>query len=158
MGAGGGFYKDIYFPRSHFRISKTFYPNGYIKSKGLFGRDFKKGTWFYFNQSGRLIREVDYDAPFTFTFTFEDVIAFCKKNGHDIRLIKGFTPRRGLSFDEGHLTTRITRETFGRNARWEIEYFSRLRPGVAEFTKTNIILDGRTGKVLSKETVPWFFN
>ena len=90
---GGKSYSEIAVD-SYFQISKGYYPNGNIKIKGLFfnGNGFQKGTWYEFDESGKLIKETDYDK--VYKFTFENVIAFCEKEKIPVK--KGQIPQSGF--------------------------------------------------------------
>ena len=56
--------------KSLYSITKVYYPNGNIKKKGVgYVYFFKKGTWYYYDENGKLIEEINHDAPFKFTLT-----------------------------------------------------------------------------------------
>ena len=63
-------------------VNIHFYKNNNIKMKGLFfnslgSRGFQKGTWYEFDEQGKLIKEIDYDK--FYKFTFEDILKFCER-------------------------------------------------------------------------------
>ncbi|WP_449399663.1 hypothetical protein [Chryseobacterium wanjuense] len=128
---------------SYFMISKSFYPNGNIKSKGLSSNTgyFQKGVWYEFDEQGRLIKEVDYDKPFK--FTFEDVLKFCNKR--NIKIEKGSISQNGWH-------NIISRKIENGHPIWRIEYLK--QPNLTEI----ITLDGITGKVLKQETEEYINN
>ncbi|MGV0925392.1 hypothetical protein [Empedobacter tilapiae] len=121
---------------SFFLISKSFYSNNNIKSKGLGfnGDGFPIGIWYYFDEEGKLIKETNYDEPYK--FTFEDILKFCEKE--NIRVDKG-----PILQSTGFHTT-IYRDVENGQPWWEIK---RLKtPDTLEIIK----LDGITGEVLSR--------
>jgi antitoxin component YwqK of YwqJK toxin-antitoxin module len=99
---------------SYFQISKGYYPNGNIKTKGLFfnGSGFQKGIWYEFDEKGKLISEIDYDKPYK--FTFEDLLIFCKKE--NIVLKKGFINQSSFN------TNIFKKKTSSNEIIWVIEW------------------------------------
>ena len=67
------------YKNSYFKIIKVYNNNGDIKLKGIGfnGNAFQKGIWYEFDEQGNLIKEIDYDKPYK--FTFEDLLKFCEK-------------------------------------------------------------------------------
>jgi len=124
---------------SYFMLEKVYYPSGRIQAKGWEYIDFfKKGVWYEFDEDGNLTATVDYDKPFT--YTFKNVLKFCKR--HNIKVERGNTGE-----EMGGPTTRIGREVDGDKSVWYIQY-SKSR----DLLET-IDLDGKTGKVISRESV-----
>ncbi|REC46837.1 toxin-antitoxin system YwqK family antitoxin [Chryseobacterium pennipullorum] len=121
---------------SLFTITKVYYPNGNIKSKGLTNNTggIQLNIWYEFDENGKLIKEIDYDKPYK--FTFEDILKFCEKEG--IPLTKG-----PVLQSTGFHTT-ITRRIEKEKPVWAIEW--RKKSNVLE----TITLDGMTGKVISR--------
>ncbi|WP_139259944.1 hypothetical protein, partial [Chryseobacterium vrystaatense] len=121
---------------SYFTIVKLYHQNFNIKKKGLGFNvapfTFKKGVWYEFDEQGNLIKETDYDQPFT--FTFEDILKFCEKHGIKID-IGPILPNTGWHND-------IFRDIQNGKPIWRIEHLK----------KTNLVevikIDGVTGKVL----------
>lgn len=134
--ANSGKYYSETFKDSYYMISKSYYPNGNIKSKGIGfnGDGFQISTWYEFDEKGKLIKEIDYDKPYK--FTFEDILKFCEKEG--ISLTKG-----PVLQSTGFHTT-ITRRIEKEKPIWEIEWKKKFN--VVE----SIILDGTSGKVISR--------
>ena len=154
-GMGGGFYHHIYYPNSYFRVFRHYYPNGNIKEKGLtYVQGFDKGVWYKFDETGKLIKETDYDKPFE--FTFEDILKFCEK--HNIYVEKGYEssdPTRDVQGMERYMITYIYRNCFEEACQWEIEYIEKVPKTEFDYIQVNIILDGKTGKIISKEQKPY---
>ena len=127
-------------PDSYFELVKIYYPNGFIKMKGWEYVDvFMAGIWYEFNERGTLVAEVDYDAPFT--FTFDDVLEFCRKNKIEVQ--KGYVSQ-GTGFH-----TSINRWVEDGEPVWYIDYLK-------EWNLIEILyLDGKTGKIICKETSDW---
>lgn len=127
-------------PNSFFFINKTYYLNGNIKRKGLgFNYDqFAKGTWYLYDEYGKLSETIDYDEPFK--FPFEKVLEFCKKEG--IHFKTGYVEWDG----EYHPSIRREYKPALDICYWEIEW---LNPKLG---KLEIIrLDGITGKEISRK-------
>lgn len=60
-------YKEMIYPPppAFYTIEKHYYSNGYIKQKGkIFGKNVKIGIWYYFDNTGKLVKEVNEDAKF----------------------------------------------------------------------------------------------
>lgn len=129
------FYTEIP-PNSYFSIGKTYYSNGNIESKGieLNYRGLKQGVWYYFNEDGSLKESIDYDKPYKSTFA--DILAFCRKEGIDVKI--------------GHIVFNPNNPHFSRKYMpeegkyiWKIFY--RIPLSIKAET---IIIDDVTGKVL----------
>jgi hypothetical protein len=122
---------------SYFKLVKYFYPNGNIKEKGLVinSSNFKKGYWYYFSESGILIKEEDNDLGFT--FTFENLLVYL--NNEKIPLTKGFI--------EGGLHTTIEKVTDSNGPKWIIEWYDWSSiPVMLE----EIIIDGKNGALIKR--------
>lgn len=143
--AGLGAYETIF--NSFYKISKSYYKNGYIKAKGIGfnGVGFAMGTWYEFDDSGKLAREINYDK--FYDFKFEDIVRFCEKENIPLR--------KGPIFGNPGFITTIRR---GNSAIldgaswWKIEWLK--KPNVIEI----ITLDGKTGKVLSRQDTDYINN
>jgi hypothetical protein len=130
-------------PDSYFSYVKIYYPDGNISKKGLtYVNGFDKGMWYFFNESGQLTEEIDFDIPFA--YTFENILVFCNKEG--IPVEKGY-------ITDG-LHTSIQRGISGKlkKAEWEISWFK--RPDKREIIK----IDGVTGKIISRELIDFTNN
>lgn len=124
---------------SYFSIYKEFYNNKSIKQKGLqfnlnTGSSFLKGSWYEFDESGKLIKETDYDKPFK--FTFEDILKLCEK--------ENITVDKGPILQSTGWHTTISRGLENNHPYWSIEWLK--KPDILE----KITLDGITGKVVSR--------
>jgi YD repeat-containing protein len=153
-----GFYCSIYYPDSYFCELKIYYANGNIKEKGLaYVQGFQKGIWYEFDESGKLIRETDYDKPFK--FTFEDIVKFCEKN--NIKLAKGYnktTFDNNKEWYESLLLADIRRSIFEGMCKWEIIYAKEEPKSQYGHVRETITLDGETGKAISIEQQDYELN
>ncbi|SHM25245.1 MORN repeat variant [Chryseobacterium contaminans] len=121
---------------SYYTLTKVYFPNGNIKTKGISNNteSLQIGIWYEFDENGKLIKEIDYDKPYK--FTFEDILKFCEKEG--IPLTKG-----PVLQSTGFHTT-ITRRIEKEKPIWEIEWKKKFN--IVE----SIILDGTSGKIISR--------
>jgi hypothetical protein len=135
----------IYYPNSSFFEIRSYYANGYIHKKGLsyVWGSVSKGIWYTFDPSGKLIDETDEDAPYA--FTFEEVAKFCKKN--EIPLAKGY--KRPYGEDVAY----IRRSSFEGDRRWTIACVKKEVETIDSLV--SFVLDGKTGKVISKDISPY---
>ncbi|MEN9919419.1 MAG: hypothetical protein RL662_1855 [Bacteroidota bacterium] len=136
-----GYNRLEYFNNSLFKIVKLYYPNGGIKEKGWMFNDSetKKGTWYEFDNHGKLTKTTDYDK--LTEYKFEDAIRFCELE--NIPLLKGYIqPSTGLH-------TNISRYYDEKTAsyQWYIEWLKNF------YLMEKIILDGKTGRVLHREEI-----
>ncbi|GEN69549.1 hypothetical protein CRH01_41170 [Chryseobacterium rhizosphaerae] len=134
--SGSAYYESP--PKSYFMIFKDFYPSDNIRKKGLkfnVWGGFQKGTWYEFDEKGNLIKEIDYDKPYQ--FTFEDILRFCEKEGIPVT--------KGPVLQSTGFHTIITRRMENEKPIWEIEWLK--KPSLVE----NIILDGISGKEISRK-------
>ena len=133
-------YNEIH-PSSYFFIRKVYYLNNNIWAKGAAFNyeDFRKGIWYFYDESGNLTETIDYDKPFK--FTFEKVMEFCKKEGIH------FKPGDVEWGVEVYLPA-IKREYIAEfnECWWEIRWLNR-KLGKVE----TIRLDGVTGKEISRK-------
>lgn len=123
---------------SLYKIVKVYHLNHMIYNKGITlnlpWTTFLLGIWCEFVKDGKLVKKIDYDEPYK--FTFDEVLAFCK--AENIKISKGPLLQR-----TGYHTT-IRRRIEKEKPIWEIQW--KKKPDVLE----TIILDGVSGKVLSK--------
>jgi len=133
-----------YYPfNSYFCLYKEFYAsNGYIKQKGIaYVRGFAKGCWYEFDEKGILVKTTDYDAPFT--FSFEDILAYCK--AYHIEVTKGY---QRIGFHN-----RIHRfVNADGSCYWTIEHLKR------DDLIEAIYLDGKTGKEINRIEIEYINN
>lgn len=74
-----GFSGYDYSESSDIGVFREFFPNGNLKTKGLFCYyGFKIGEWYNYNEDGILISVDDYDKGFD--FDYNEIINFCIKN------------------------------------------------------------------------------
>lgn len=101
-------------------IHKEFYPNGNIRTKGIFcSLGFRIGKWHYFSEDGELIEPVDYDAGYE--FTYELVFDFCEKRGISLDCLSGcFNTGRIKNKKETSITKRKNQDDI---LIWQIEYY-----------------------------------
>lgn len=131
----------------YFSIYKEYFNNN-LKLKGLrFNNNndrspLKKGIWYEFDESGKLIKETNYDEPYK--FNFEDILIFCDKE--KIKIDKG-----PILQSTGY-HTHIRRGIENGKSWWEIEWMKK------SDTIETIKLDGITGKVLSRTTAGYTNN
>jgi hypothetical protein len=122
---------------SYFSLIKFCHPNGVVSAKGYQFHDggFDKGIWYYYDEPGYLMEEVNYDNMRQ--FSFEQVLRFCK--GNDIQVNKGHSQE--LFFE--------TIIYYGEETNtWGIYYHDK---SIAKFKR--IGLDGNTGDIVSTEEV-----
>ena len=142
-------------PDSYFSIYKIYDSRGYIKGKGLIITKAASilsriGTWYFYDESGKLKNEINYDKHYQ--ITFNDVLEFCKKER--ISVTKGTDYPKGKTLNANNepieiiYATTIDRgdeEYRGVKYWWRITFYN----GIGT-KRTDIFLDGQTGKVLSK--------
>jgi len=126
-----GFAEYVMTIGSLFYEYNSYYTSGALYQTCLMYKDdrFIKGVLKTYNESGKLIKEEDYDAPFT--FTFEDILEYLKDNEMDIH-----SDRVTVSRYTGN----------NQDSYWIVDY----RVSNYIISKT---LDGRTGEVLSTEKI-----
>ena len=114
------YYEVIRLKGDYFQEINWYYKNGNLKSHGFnFHPNFKKGIWKEYDEQGHLIKEIDYDKGFN--YTWEDLLKFLKER--EIKIIDRNTTIRK---DEG---------------RWHVWYVD----GLYVY---NIFIDGKTGEIL----------
>ncbi|WP_336703848.1 hypothetical protein [Chryseobacterium indologenes] len=134
-----GYREMIYNDNLFYKVTKFFYENGNIEKKGcLFNEGSVAGIWYYFDKSGKIIKEENTDEGYG--FKPEDIIVYCEKN--KINLSKGY-------HDSGY-QTRVLKQDFEGKKVWRISH----QTGGDSIEE--IILDGKTGKELQKKTVPFY--
>lgn len=138
----GKYYRKTY-KNSYFTISKSYYVNGIIKRKGVMNntQTFQVGIWYEFDEEGKLIKKIDYDQPFK--FTFEDIIKFCQKE--NIEVENGPILQNGWHNE-------ISRNIENGQPIWKIEHLK--KTDLVEIIK----LDGITGEILGAETYDYINN
>lgn len=139
--ANVGFGKVNYNEANYFSIVKNFYPSKNIENKGIsFSNGSPVGMWYYFDESGKLIKEENTDEGYD--FTPEHIINYCEK--HKINLPKGYQ-------DSGYQTKVLKREIDGKKV-WLISY------QISGDQIKEIYLDGKTGEEMSTKIVPFINN
>jgi|UPI0006477DA1 hypothetical protein len=132
-------YRELeYIQSSYFKIVVFFYENGGVEKKGLlFNEGSPIGIWYYFDESGKLVKEENTDEGYS--FTPENVVRYCEEN--KIELPKGY---KGSGFH-----TQVKKEDLNGKKVWVIKYL--ILGGDIQI----VILDGQTGKELEKKIVPF---
>ncbi|QDP86676.1 hypothetical protein FNJ88_09490 [Chryseobacterium sp. SNU WT5] len=139
--ANVGFGEVKYNEETYFSFVKNFYPSKSIENKGIaFNNGSPVGIWYYFDELGNLIKEENTDEGYD--FSPEDVVEYCEK--HKIQLPKGYQ-------DSGFQTKVDKREENGKKV-WKISH------QISGDEIEKLILDGKTGKELSKKIVPFINN
>lgn len=149
-----GFEEIIYVSAPEFyKIRKTFYIDGFIKSKGLdmgaisreggFGYGIKIGLWYYFDDKGKLTKTVNEDEKFG-KFGYNELLHFLDKE-HVINIRTGENREElKVFFDEI--------EKF-----WIVEVYNKVKAHIENGERDidtkdgfGYKIDGHTGKVLYK--------
>ena len=139
--ANVGFGKVNYNEANYFSIVKNFYPSKNIENKGVsFNNGSPVGIWYYFDESGKLIKEENTDEGYD--FTPENIINYCEK--HKINLPKGYQ-------DSGYQTKVLKQEIHGKKV-WFISY------QISGDQIKEIYLDGKTGEEMRRKIVPFINN
>lgn len=125
---------------SYFALRKVYYSDGNIKVKGLAinSGGVKKGIYYFFNESGTLIKEEDYDRPYT--FTFEDLLAYMERE--KIPVTKGYIA--------SGIHTKIFQENDTNGYRWKIRWLQ--NTSEIPLMMEEILIDGKTGKLISRRS------
>ncbi|MFV0345694.1 MAG: hypothetical protein ACK5IQ_05535 [Bacteroidales bacterium] len=133
-----GYLKDISTWGSLYRRYYEYYPSGVLRKAGVTYREsVKLGTWYEYNEEGRVIDIIDYDRPFK--FTLNDVLDFMKRNN-----IK--------DEDLEHLARAVVKKNGKDQAYWEFEI------KLERYMKRIYTLDGVTGDVVEvyeRDDSPW---
>ena len=151
MTESGTYYNEFPPAPNFYRIVKTFYPNGRLKSKGkLTGQLLLIGVWQYFDEQGHLIKEVDEDKKFG-KLKLIDILRFIEKEGY-INLSTG--EGRDYAVIEENNKGMIYYGSFSLTLNNENSYWSILIEPTRknDFHKTIYHLDKDSGKVLYKNT------
>jgi len=131
-----GFAEQIFDKKSYFNISKLFYNNKLIKKKGIsINNGSQYGIWYEFNEQGVLIKEIDTDEGYI--FTWQKVLEYCEEE--KIEITKGYI--------KGGYQTSIFKEELDGKKVWVI---SHLISPVLICKKT---LDGTTGELINSEEI-----
>ena len=149
-------------PDSYFSIYKIYDSRGYIKEKGLIITKAtsllsRMGTWYFYDESGKLINEINYEKPYT--FTFNEVLAFCKKEGFPVTKGKDYPTKTIVIENETYTLNNYTDIDRGEKQK-DFKYTNMYKDlkywwvvtHIFNNYMTEIVLDGRTGKVLSRHS------
>lgn len=145
-----GYLEELYSNNAVFMLNKFFFDNGNIEKKGyMFNKGSQIGIWYYFDESGKLIKEENKDEGYD--FKPEDVVKYCEN--HKIKLTKGY-------HESGFQSSIVKEERQGRKV-WVIKYQDPTKQTYDNYSKDGyeievalhetIILDGKTGKLLFKK-------
>ncbi|MCC3217027.1 hypothetical protein LIV57_17305 [Chryseobacterium sp. X308] len=133
-----GFINRLFYQENQFVLIKKFYKNYNLKEKGLlFNEGSPIGIWYYFDESGRLIKEENTDEGYS--FTPEKIVKYCEKN--KIELPKGY--------HESGFYTRVRKDVLNGKKVWVIEYL------IPDGDIQKVVLDGQSGAELEKKVVPF---
>lgn len=128
------YYETIKPKESFFLSINRYYKNRIIKLEGhIFQNFFQKGVWKEYNEQGNLIKEIDYDKPFK--FTWNDILKIIKD--------------RELNMDDYGF--RITRGSSEKGTTWSITY----NKSEEKMLLGVIIIDGITGKIIKEFDEPY---
>lgn len=129
-----GYVEEITYKGQLFKRTKDFYKNGNIKQQGLtfIKGEFMKGVWQFFDSSGNLSHEIDYDS--WYKFTWEDVQRFLRENRVDIQ-------------DVNANIARTWKE--GEERVWVVTY--KTTPDKNENFIRTVTLNGNSGKIQKEE-------
>lgn len=158
MGQPEIYYASIkYFPGTNYALKKIYHGNGNIKEKGAFfngNENTKLGMWYEYDSNGKLIKEINYDEGYK--YSFEDVLLFCELK--KIAVIKGDIRKL-----QGGFYTQIIKDTMNGRKVWIIKYQDGKKPSENIVTENGkvlyksiyeeLILDGATGKLISSKTI-----
>lgn len=80
-----GYVEEITHTDQLLKLTKDFYKNGTIKQKGLtfIKGGFMMGVWQFFDSSGKLVHETNYDS--WYKFTWDDLRSFLRENHVDMQ-------------------------------------------------------------------------
>ncbi|CAA0194830.1 conserved hypothetical protein [Tenacibaculum maritimum] len=115
--------------RENFKHFFRYFPNGKLKIQGSYYENkFNSGLWNHYNIKGELIKQIDYDAPFT--YSWEDITAYLAKHG--VKDLK----KQVIGISRWHHQEKAT---------WTLEF-----NGIYNNTKGRFVitLNGKTGEVL----------
>ncbi len=131
----------VTYPDKVFQEYRVFHHNGKTKICGLkFFNDFEKGMWKEYDESGNLIKETDYDAPYK--FTWENILKIIKERKLDMDAY-GFEVTRSFGFGK----QKETKE----DPFWAITY----NKSEENMLLGVIIIDGITGKIIKEYDEPY---
>ncbi|MDX6183222.1 hypothetical protein SGQ44_17820 [Flavobacterium sp. Fl-77] len=125
-----GYYSETKIKNSLFTIAKVFHTNSHIKSKGpMFKDDCEIGIWYDFDESGKLIKELDLDKPFK--IAIEDIIEYLKNN--EAELFSSFTS----------INRSYEQET--KKAKWSLIYRGKYKDNLGMYM---IEIDDSTAEII----------
>ncbi|WP_426477424.1 hypothetical protein ACP3T3_19655 [Chryseobacterium sp. CBSDS_008] len=131
-----GFINRLFYKENQFVLIKKFYNNYNLKEKGLlFNEGSPIGIWYYFDESGKLIKEENTDEGYR--FTPEKIVKYCEKN--KIELPKGY--------HESGFYTRVRKDVLNGKKVWIIEYL------IPDGDIQKVVLDGQSGAELERKMV-----
>ncbi len=129
-----GYDEIIKHKESHIQTYNKYYNTGTLKLTGdFYPRNFEKGIWKEYDEQGHLIKETDYDAPYT--FTWEDILKLIKDRKLDMDAY-GFEIFRGSN---------------EKGTTWSITY----NKSEKDMLLSIILIDGITGKIIKEFDRPY---
>jgi len=151
MYGSGAYYNEFPPAPNFYRLVKTFYPNGRLKSKGkLIGRYILIGIWQYFDEQGHLTKEVDEDKKFG-RMKLNDILRFIEKEGY-INLSTGEGREHAVIYDNGAAMIYDGVFTLWFDEKGSFWIITIIPTRKNDFHKTIYHLDKDSGKVLYKNT------
>ena len=128
-----GFNEKQFPPKPAFYyISKDYYPNGYLRSKGKRMGDGATmvGEWEFYNKKGELVGKINFDEHYD-QFGYNELLQFLHQEGH-------------INLETGENREKVS---FGyEDKKWWVS-INIVRPWRTEYE-----IDGKTGEVLNKKT------
>lgn len=132
------YWEEITDKNTVFTKRKNYYLNGNIKLDAQYFHDsgFAKGIWIYYNQTGKMIKIEDKDAPFI-KYPWKQVLIYLKKNQVNV-------------FNK---LTRVTNENDRRDVFWQLSWKTGKTDAQGFDIIRNIRIDVNSGQAkILKET------
>ena len=130
-----GFSVKIQSPKSYFYVAKNFFRNQMIKEKGVLLNTghCPVGIWFFYNEDGKLTKQIDFDLEYQFGLGK----LFDYLRGQKINLTEGVVTQG--------FHTEIYREIENGNPLYYVHWL--IKADQIEI----LTIDGNTGKILNKD-------
>lgn len=134
-----GYHEDLTRPKSYFFLSRSFYKDGRLEEKGerFHGDGFFKGIWTNYDEKGHVIKQVDYDAPFK--FSWDNILVLMKDR----------------NIDPADNFTYVNREVNASGPFWIISWDTKAVTSDGKKILKGIFVNGETGTT-SKEEIENF--
>jgi len=94
-----GYIEKVIPEAGYFILFKEYYPSGTLKMKGKTYKygNFQKGEWIECNSKGEVVKQTNYDEPFT--YGFDEIKSYCEANDIDLK-DNGTTLNRAFEADK----------------------------------------------------------